>query len=184
MKELLTKLNDRILRFDGVSIIEANQVQDLLLRGAKPAQLRVLVETPEVLQFNQNVADTDRLQEFMVQPINFKFDWKLPREYLSLDVDQHVSEVFGERLAGLKYDSAQCDAAITRVALELQGFRARGLYDLLRVIIYVLHRFRETGQVWGVGRGSSCASYILFLLGLHVVDPIVFDVPLEEFMHD
>jgi DNA polymerase III alpha subunit len=184
MKELLTELNDRVLRFDGVSIVEPDQVEALLRQGAVPSQLRVVYETPEIEAFNRHVSLAERLMEFEPEPLSFKFAWQLPPEFLSLDVEEHVSVVFGERLPALEYDSAQTEDAITRVALELQGFRERGLYDLLRVIIFTLHRFRETNQVWGVGRGSSCASYILFLLGLHVVDPIKFEVPLEEFMHD
>jgi DNA polymerase III alpha subunit len=184
VKELLTELNDRVLRFDGVSIVEADQLDGLLRRGAVPSQLRVLFETPEIAQFNACVADVERLKEFSEEPVHLKFNWKLPPEVLSLDVEQHVSAVFGERLPFLKYDSTQTEAAINRVALELKGFEQRGLYDLLRTIIFVLQRFKETGQVWGVGRGSSCASFVLFLLGLHVVDPIKFSVPIEEFMHD
>ena len=87
-------------------------------------------------------------------------------------------------MPGLAYGDSQTEVAINRVAQELAEFERRGLFDLLRVMIYVLDRFRETNQVYGVGRGSSCASFILFLLGLHVVDPVKFEVPLEEFMHD
>lgn len=185
MKKLETELNDRSLRYDGVSIIEPAQVQDMLLRGAQPSQLRVTGTTPDLEAFNANVAENERLRDaLVVDPMNFAYDWQLPPEFLSLNVEEHVSAVFGERLSALEYDSAQTELAINRVALELEQFRTRGLYDLLRVIVYVLSSFRKSGTVWGVGRGSSCASYILFLLGLHVVDPIKFDVEMEEFFHD
>ena len=91
---------------------------------------------------------------------------------------------FGNKLPMLNYTPTQIELAVNRVARELAEFERRGLFDLLRVIIYVMDRFSETNQVYGVGRGSSCASFILFLLGLHAVDPILFDVDLEEFMHD
>lgn len=184
MRELFTELNARVLRFDGVSVVEADQVLDLIRRGAIPSQLRVLAETPDVATFNANVNDTEKLREFGIEPMNFQYGWQIPPEFLSLDVEEHVQTVFGERFSTFGYDPAQEEAAFNRVAQELGEFRRRGLEDLLRVIIFVLHKFRETGQVWGVGRGSSCASYVLFLLGLHVVDPIKFEVPLEEFMHD
>ena len=185
MKELWTALDDRVLRYDGVSIVDPEQVVDLFMRGLQPNQLRVTAIGDDELQFNAQVADTDKLRVFTdAGPISLNFDWQLPPEYLTLDVEQHVSVVFGERLPGLAYDSAQTETAINRVALELSEFERRGLTDLLRVIIFVLARFRESGQVYGVGRGSSCASFVLFLLGLHVVDPIRYNVPLEEFMHD
>lgn len=184
MRELLTELNDRVLRFDGVSIVDPESIEGLLLRGASPNKLRTMVITSKIEQYNALVSDREKIREFELEPVAFTYDWLLPPRYLSLDIEEHMSVVFGERLPSLKYNSAQTELAITRVALELQKFRERGLYDLLRVIVFVLDRFRETGQIWGVGRGSSCASFILFLLGLHVVDPIKFDVDLGEFFHD
>lgn len=184
MRELWTELDDRVLRYDGVSIIEPDRLVELLFRGLQPSQLRLTEPSEEAMLFNRAVSASEQLKELGDEPVNLAFGWRLPPEYLSLDVAEHVSVVFGERLPSLKYDSAQTEVAINRVAQELSEFERRGLTDLLRVIIYVLARFRETGQVYGVGRGSSCASFVLFLLGLHVVDPIKFNVPLEEFMHD
>lgn len=184
MKTLSTELNDRTLRFDGVSMLQPEMVEHFLLRGLKPSQIRVTELAPEIESFNANVPADERLSTNSAEPISFSFAWKLPAEYLKLDVNQHVLKVFGERLPGLAYGDSQTEVAINRVAQELAEFERRGLFDLLRVMIYVLDRFRETNQVYGVGRGSSCASFILFLLGLHVVDPVKFEVPLEEFMHD
>lgn len=184
MRELFVELADRTLRFDGVSMLHPEQVERFLLRGLKPSQIRVVPITAEIEAFNANAAPDERLSGVLNEPVSFTMAWKLPEKYLTLDVEQHVLAVFGERLPHLAYDATQTEAAINRVAQELSEFERRGLFDLLRVIVFVLDRFRETGQVYGVGRGSSCASFILFLLGLHVVDPIKFDVPLEEFMHD
>lgn len=183
MKALETELNDRTLRYDGVSVIEAAQLKDMLLRGSTPAELRVKAITADIESFNSLVPTAEQIKVAGSEPIGFKYVWQLPPEFLSLDVDEHVSVVFGERLSALKYDSAQTELAISRVAQELDEFRTRGLTDLLRVIVYVLASFRKSNTVWGVGRGSSCASYILFLLGLHVVDPVKFNVDLEEFFH-
>lgn len=183
MKELQVELNDRVLRFDGVSIVPPEFVADFFMKGLTPAQLRLLESTVETDQFNAQAGD-DMLKLATEEPISFQFRWQVPESYLSLNIEEHVSVVFGERLPALAYNHTQTEQAITRVARELEEFSQRGLNDLLRVIIYVLDRFRETGQVYGVGRGSSCASFVLFLLGLHVVDSIKFNVPLEEFFHD
>jgi DNA polymerase III alpha subunit len=179
-----TELNTRTLRYDGVSIVPAEYVADLLLRGLTPKQLRLSGTDEETERFNAIASEQEQLLQATDEPIELDFGWRLPPEYLALDVVEHVSAVFQERLPALEYGTAQTELAINRVAQELSEFERRGLNDLLRVIIYVLARFKETGQVYGVGRGSSCASFVLFLLGLHVVDPIKFNVPLEEFMHD
>lgn len=183
MKELSVELNDRILRFDGVSIVPPEFVADFFLKGLTPDQLRLSSVTNETESFNAQAGD-DALELNQDEPISFQFKWQVPSKYLELNIEEHVSVVFGDRLPGLAYNHTQTEQAITRVARELEEFSQRGLDDLLRVIIYVLDRFRETGQVYGVGRGSSCASFVLFLLGLHVVDSIKFNVPLEEFFHD
>lgn len=184
MKELFTELNDRTLRFDGVSLLHPEQVEQFLLRGLKPSQIRVTELSPDILHFNENVPASERISDQLDEPVSFSFAWKIPAQYLSMDVEQHVLAVFGERLSSLEYSDTQTETAITRVAQELDEFKKRGLTNLLRTIIYVLDKFKETGQVYGVGRGSSCASFILFLLGLHAVDPVKYEVPLEEFMHD
>lgn len=184
MKDLFTELAERTLRFDGVSLLHPEQVERFLLRGLKPSQIRVTELNPELESFNTNVTADERLSTELVEPMSFKMTWQLPKEYLTLNVEQHVLAVFEERLPGLAYDATQTEIAINRVAQELSEFEKRGLFDLLRVIVYVLDRFKEAGQVYGVGRGSSCASFVLFLLGLHVVDPVKFEIPLEEFMHD
>lgn len=178
-----TKLSSRTLRFDGISILDPYQVEDFLLRGLKVQDIRITRMTPEINQFNANVIFDDRIRVLETEELKFDQSWKLPTKYLELDIDQHVLAVFGERVLGLEYDSAQIELAITRVALELQEFKARKLENLLRTIVFVLDRFKETGQIYGVGRGSSCASYVLFLLGLHVVDSILYNVPIEEFFH-
>jgi DNA polymerase III alpha subunit len=184
MKELFTVLQDRTVRFDGISVLHPEQVERFLLHGLQPRQLRVSELTQEIQDFNASVAAEDRVHVAGPEPMSFDMTWLIPEKYLKLDVEEYVLAVFGDRLPTLAYDDAQTEVAINRVAQELAEFERRGLFDLLRVIIYVLDRFKETNQVFGVGRGSSCASFILFLLGLHLVDPVLFDVPLEEFMHD
>ena len=41
---------------------------------------------------------------------------------------------------------------------------------------------RDNGVIWGVGRGSSVASYVLYLIGIHKVDSMYYDLPINEFL--
>ena len=41
---------------------------------------------------------------------------------------------------------------------------------------------RENQLIWGVGRGSSTASYVLYLLGVHRIDSMYYDLDPEEFL--
>ena len=63
----------------------------------------------------------------------------------------------------------------TRVCEELKAFEERGMEDLLRYMIYLVDFMRENDIVWGVGRGSSVASYVLYLIGVHRIDSIKYN---------
>jgi DNA polymerase III alpha subunit len=55
------------------------------------------------------------------------------------------------------------------------------MYDVLHVMKYIVDTLRENKVLWGVGRGSSVSSYVLFLLGIHKIDSIKYNLPIEEF---
>jgi DNA polymerase III alpha subunit len=41
---------------------------------------------------------------------------------------------------------------------------------------------RKENIVWGVGRGSSVASYVLYLIGVHKIDSLYYNLDVEEFL--
>lgn len=45
----------------------------------------------------------------------------------------------------------------------------------------LIKKFQEDKVIWGVGRGSSCASYLLYTLGIHDINSIKFDIDFKEF---
>ena len=96
--------------------------------------------------------------------------WHMPEEYKQLDI--------AEYLLGL------CDEPheLQRVGKELLLFQERDLFDLLRYLKYLVDTLRANNIVWGVGRGSSVASYVLFLLGVHKIDSLFYNLDIEEFL--
>jgi hypothetical protein len=48
--------------------------------------------------------------------------------------------------------------------------------------LYLVDFMRENKIVWGVGRGSSVASYILYIIGVHKVNSIQYGLDFHEFM--
>lgn len=186
MRELSVTLQDRELRFDGVSIIEPERLAELLLQGVAPNQLRVTKLDADTQVFNENVPEDDQVKVATPEPVSINLNWQLPQRYLDLDIWQHVGRLYEERAAELHqtYTPKQYDAALDRIFAELAEIERRGMVQFIQTLIYILDVFRERGVVWGVGRGSSCASYVLFLIGLHSVDCIRYDIPLTEFFHD
>ena len=69
-----------------------------------------------------------------------------------------------------------------RVRMEYKIYREKNLENLLRSMIYLVDSFRNNNILWGVGRGSSVASYILYLIGINRINPLKYDLKIEEFL--
>ena len=120
----------------------------------------------------------DKLQKYIPLDVDQKtFDgvcqseWFMPQEYKELDVYTFVMNKAGDDLAELE-----------RVEEEIAQFKVRGMNNLLRYMIYLVDFMRENGIVWGVGRGSSVASYVLYLIGVHKINSIQFGLDWREFL--
>jgi DNA polymerase III alpha subunit len=74
------------------------------------------------------------------------------------------------------------DAQLQRCGQELLLFQERNLFDLLRYLKYLVDTLRANCMIWGVGRGSSVASYVLYLLGVHRIDSMFYDLDAREFL--
>ena len=69
-----------------------------------------------------------------------------------------------------------------RVNDELMMFNERNLIIVLKYIKYVVDTMRANHIVWGVGRGSSLASFVLFLIGINKVNPLLHNLDIHEFL--
>ena len=96
--------------------------------------------------------------------------WRMPKEYQELDIAAYVLGLCRE-----EYE-------LQRVGQELLLYQERDLFNLLRYLKYLVDTLRKHNLVWGVGRGSSVASYVLFLLGVHKIDSIFYSLDIEEFL--
>ena len=71
---------------------------------------------------------------------------------------------------------------MARVCEELHEYEKRGMFNLLKFLVYLVDIMRENNIVWGVGRGSSVASYVLYLIGIHKINSIQYGLDWHEFM--
>ena len=97
-------------------------------------------------------------------------NWSMPGEYKQLDIAEHVLSL------------CSTDAELQRVGEELLLYQERNLFDLLRFMKYLVDTLRKNNIVWGVGRGSSVSSYILYLLGVHKINSMYYDLDIKEFL--
>jgi DNA polymerase III alpha subunit len=164
-----------ILRFSNRDLI------DMIYSGHVDKVHVVLCDAnDDVDKFNAAMEEQgfDKLQKYIPLDVDQKtFDgvcqgeWFMPDEYKALDVYSFVMNKAGDDLAELE-----------RVEEELAQFKVRRMNNLLRYMIYLVDFMRENNIVWGVGRGSSVASYVLYLIGVHRINSIQFDLDWREFL--
>ena len=79
---------------------------------------------------------------------------------------------------------SKCDSeeGRERVLYELNLYEEYNMTKLLRCMIWLVDYMEEKQIFWGLGRGSSVASYCLFLIGLHLVDSVKYDLDVHEFL--
>lgn len=94
----------------------------------------------------------------------------MPDEYKNFDIAQWL------------LDQCKNDAQRQRVGQELLLYIDRNLFPLLQYLKYLVDTLRKYNIVWGVGRGSSVSSYVLFLIGVHKIDSIYYDLDIGEFL--
>lgn len=97
-------------------------------------------------------------------------NWYMPAEYKDLDIAQWV------------LDQCQTDSELQRVGEELLLYQERDAFNLLRYLKYMIDTFRNNNIVWGLGRGSSVASYVLYLIGVHKINSMYYDLSIDEFL--
>jgi len=101
---------------------------------------------------------------------NNQNNWHMPKEYKELDIAQYILDL--------------CDdaAELQRCGEELLLYQERNLFDLLRYLKYLVDVMTENNIIWGVGRGSSVASFILYKLKLHRINSIYYKLNINEFL--
>jgi DNA polymerase III alpha subunit len=96
--------------------------------------------------------------------------WHMPESYKHMDIAAHV--------LGL------CDSQdeLQRCGQELLLYQERGLFDLLRYLKYLVDVMKQHAIIWGVGRGSSVASHVLYKLGVHRINSMYYNLHISEFL--
>lgn len=69
-----------------------------------------------------------------------------------------------------------------RVDEEMLEFESREMLPVLRHLAYCASIWREHGIVWGVGRGSSVCSLVLYLIGINRINPIEHGLEMDEWL--
>jgi len=123
-----------------------------------------LEQMPDLVAYQMNtatVAEWDAVNQRQ---------WHMPGEYKNLDI------------AELVLNLCTTDAELQRCGAELLMFQERDLFNLLRYLKYLVDTLEANRMIWGVGRGSSVASYVLYKLRVHRIDSLYYDLDPTEFL--
>lgn len=169
-------LGNRTILDDGTVICEDNALVELLYQGF---DFDALFATPsaDVSKFNSIVKQLDSAYKPIETASSSQYTgirwfdhWTTPEEYQNIDVAEFC------------YNRCETVEEVTRVQYELVLFEERDMLPVLRHLIFLVDHFRANSILWGVGRGSSVSSFILFLIGINRINPLIFGLDIKEFL--
>lgn len=147
-----------------------NNTVDQLVEGVLRHGPKILekCQTAEDLSKYLNRLDQERLNYPIPKNHIDSTNWNIPKEYQNLDIEDFLIK--------------QCPKENhNRLFKELELFKKHDMIPVLKASKYIVDTLRKNNIIWGVGRGSSTASYVLHLLGLHKIDSVKYNLPIEEF---
>jgi DNA polymerase III alpha subunit len=116
----------------------------------------------------QYVEPTVSIEEFDKE---LQQNWYMPDEYKQLDIAKWV------------LDQCSNDEELQRAGQELLVFQKRDLLMLLNYMKYLVDTMRNNNIIWGVGRGSSVGSFVLYKIGINRINPIYYRLDFEDFLN-
>lgn len=173
MSTKLLDLKGRLLTDECEVVLDDQALFSLAADGIEFHGFRC-VDSDEVRQYNQ--VSSRKLEVWSddgdcLGPPPDRFVWNTPEPWASADIEEACREAIGDR--GREYHD--------RLDREMEEIRKREFEPIVRHLMFMVDDFKKRKVVWGVGRGSSCASLVMFLIGLNLVDPIEHDIPMDEF---
>lgn len=122
---------------------------------------------PAVVNYDTLQDETATLEEF---DRRLQQTWHMPQEYKDMDIAQYI--------LGLCSNEAE----LQRCGHELLLFQERNLFDLLKFLKYLVDTMTANCIIWGVGRGSSVASFVLYKLQVHKINSMYYELDVAEFL--
>jgi len=173
-----TELSDRILWYDGDSTIDESYIIKMVTDGVSTVGLFVTELSKDIKQYNTLVKGNNKITiktDVHLDPIK----WIIQKKYAVMDPIEYVTKIIET-----SHNLDNRVARLERVYQETILYEDMELIEMLRVLIYIINTLQTNSIVWGVGRGSSVSSYILYLIGVHDVDSYAYDLPIEDFLHN
>ena len=150
-----------------------NNTQEQLIQG-------IIRHGPDILD---HCLCSDDLTQYIDRLSKEHLNYPIPPKEIN-PTNWFIPKDYCPNLVEMLYSLCETEEQRDRVSQELELFIKNGMYDVLHAMKYIVDVLRENNVVWGVGRGSSVASYVLYLIGVHKVDSIKYNLPIEEFFKE
>jgi len=169
-------LKDRVILEDGTVICRQSAMIDHLYCDGDLAGV-FCSDPQDQLEWEQATRDQDSdlggpINALSPQftDIDWRSHWMTPEPWCSIDL--------------WDWCNSRCntDQERDRVKQELQAMEARHMHPIIRHLIYCADTWRTRGVIWGVGRGSSVCSFVLYLTGINRINPLEHDLDLQEWL--
>lgn len=162
----------------GQLIFNENDLVELYLTDTEFSTKReILVENNISFDDSLDLKTPTKVKKYQKLDISIEdFDilssnnWHFPVDYQTFDIAKFV------------LDQCQTETELQRAGEELLMFQERDMLILLKYLKYLVDTMRTNEIVWGVGRGSCVSSFVLFLIGIHKINPIYYDLDVSEFL--
>ena len=160
-------------------IYSEKDIFNSIMRNEETLRTNYLVEniSQDEIDIINNIANDTMVIKYIPKNIGIEeFDfanqenWYMPNEYKELDIAKYILSL------------CNTPEELQRCAEELFLYQEKKLFNLLRYLKYLVDIMQENNIIWGVGRGSSVSSYILFKLRVHKIDSIYYNLSVSEFL--
>lgn len=144
---------------------EENDIIESLFAGTSITKLKLPDDTFDeykMVQFELSLPDIS-------ENPSFSYNWLMPEEYKHIDLRE--------------YFTALCDTEeeIVRANEEITLFEVADQINLVKYLIYLTDYMKENNFIWGIGRGSSVSVFLFYLIGLHKVHSVKYNLDYSDF---
>ena len=176
-----TELKGRKLYYDGDSVVTKEYLYNKLLNNEPISHLFVDEIDQEIKNYNNHNELKLKTKESLN---NLQIDWNIPDKYKNLSLKPYLFKSLEAEIEINPLSSTDIEKRIERIETEYNLWNSHKLLFLLKTLIYVVDTFKEKNIIWGTGRGSSCCCYILYLIGIHDVDSVRYNLDITEFFRE
>jgi DNA polymerase III alpha subunit len=163
-------------------VFSENDVCDLLMQGRTVDSLKNIV-VDETVDIEQLAVFIDRPESLLTWSFPYNAETSVPEFHLTQQMSWHMPDNYKQLdIAAHVLGLCESEAELQRCGQELLLYQERDLFDLLRYLKYLVDVMTKNCVIWGVGRGSSVASYVLYKLDVHRIDSMYYNLDITEFL--